>query len=43
MIEVKKDLLESLVGIVSLPKVFDIKTERAERKQKRLVKHELHH
>ncbi|MDN6289844.1 MAG: hypothetical protein L0L57_05540 [Alkalibacterium sp.] len=41
--EDKKDLLESLVGTVSLPKDFDIKTERAERKQKRLVKHELHH
>ncbi|GLL51780.1 AbrB/MazE/SpoVT family DNA-binding domain-containing protein [Tetragenococcus halophilus] len=41
--EDKKELLEDLVGTVNLPKDLDVKTERAERKQKRLVKHELHH
>lgn len=39
----KKELLEELVGTVSLPKDLDVKKERAERKQKTLIKHELHH
>ncbi|WJS82730.1 hypothetical protein [Tetragenococcus halophilus] len=38
--EDQKDLLEDLVGTVSSPKDLDVKAERAERKQKRLVKHE---
>lgn len=39
----KKELLEELVGTVSLPKDLDVKKKKAERKQKTLIKHELHH
>ncbi|MCO8297445.1 hypothetical protein [Tetragenococcus halophilus] len=41
--ENKKELLEELVGTVSLPKDLDVNKERAERKQKTLIKHELRH
>lgn len=41
--EDKENLLDDLVGTVSLPKDLNIKTERAERKQKRSINHRPHH
>jgi len=38
VVEDKKDLLEDLVGIVSLPEDLDVKMVRAERKQEQQVK-----
>lgn len=39
----KKELLEELVGTVSLSKDLELNKERAERKQKTWIKHELQH